>query len=102
MNEQAAAPVDAHIFETMAQEIIAEQAKIIGPLAYRQAENVPGLSVDRAAGTVTVQGDGPQVIDLLVRQYEEFFGKAAVEVCKEAVGNIAFSLSPDLLPATLR
>ncbi len=94
--------MDQNIYAAMAQEIIAQQAKIIGPLAHQQARQVQGLSIDDQSLKVAIEGDGKQALEELVKQYEDFFGKAAVEVCKEAVGDLRFAVSPEMLPESLR
>jgi hypothetical protein len=86
----------------MVLSIIDEQEKLIGPIAYQQAATVPGLDVDKAHHTATIEGDAPKVITELVERYKNFFGNVAVDVCKEAVGNLKFSLPPEQLPAVLR
>lgn len=90
------------IYAVMVLSIIDEQEKLIGPIAYQQAATVPGLVVDKAHHTATIEGDAPKVITELVERYKNFFGNVAVDVCKEAVGNLKFSLPPEQLPAVLR
>jgi hypothetical protein len=90
------------IYSEMATKIVMEQEKIIGPVAYSQADTVPDLVVDRKAHTITVSRNALETIDNLVQSYKDFFGNAAVEVCKEAVGNLRFKLTPEQLPQTLK
>ncbi|HSX05401.1 MAG TPA: hypothetical protein VLF69_02960 [Candidatus Saccharimonadales bacterium] len=90
------------VYAVMALSIIDEQEKLIGPVAYQQAATVPGLSVDKHAHTASIKGDELTVLNELIERYKEFFGNVAVDVCKEAVGNLKFSLPPDQLPAALR
>jgi hypothetical protein len=94
--------MEQDIYSQMATRIVAEQEKIIGPVAYSQADTVPGLIVNRKSHTVTVSDKGVEAIDGLVQSYEDFFGSPAVEVCKKAVGNLRFNLQPGQLPQSLR
>jgi hypothetical protein len=90
------------VYAMMVLTIIDEQEKLIGPIAYQQAATVPGLVVNKSAHTASIQGDAPEVITQLVERYKAFFGNVAVDVCKEAVGHLKFSLPPEQLPAVLR
>lgn len=74
--------------------IIKEQQAIIGPVALDQAKKVSGLEI-RAADDVKVTGNKKAVLEDLVNQYAKLFGRASVEVCKEAFEPLA-----DKIPAT--
>lgn len=63
--------------------IIKEQQAIIGPVALDQAKKVSGLEVS-SVDDIKVSGNKKQVLNNLVNQYSKLFGKASVEVCKEA------------------
>lgn len=80
--------------------IIKEQQTIIGPIAMDQAKKVEGLQV-LSANDVKVVGSGKDVLTKLVNQYAKLFGKASVEVCKEAFepyqDKIPSSGVPDIL-----
>ena len=86
----------------MVLSIIDEQEKLIGPIAYQQAATVPGLTVSKSNHTASISGDAPEVLTELIERYKSFFGNVAVDVCKEAVSNLKFSLPPEQLPAVLR
>jgi len=86
----------------MALSIIDEQEKLIGPIAYQQAATVPGLVVSKSAHTASIKGDAQVVLTDLIDRYKSFFGNVAVDVCKEAVANLKFSIPADQLPAVLR
>lgn len=81
--------------------IIKEQEAIIGPVALAQAKKVSGISAS-SADDVKIKGSGKEVLEHLVAQYEKFFGKASVEVCKEAIEPIRDKLSPTDLPDVLK
>lgn len=63
--------------------IIKEQQAIIGPVALDQAKKVSGLEVS-SVDDIKVSGNKKEVLNNLVNQYSKLFGKASVEVCKEA------------------
>jgi hypothetical protein len=91
-----------NIYTEICSEIIKEQEQIIGTLAVEQANYVEGLSVDPVSYHCTVTGDGSKVIDDLIEQYRDFFGHAAVEVCKEAASRFLARLPAEELPTSLR
>jgi hypothetical protein len=73
------------IYAQIAIKIIESQEAIIGPVAIEQAERVNNLKVDWANHQVSVGGSNrAAVIDDLVKQYKDLFGKISVEVCREA------------------
>ncbi len=92
-------------FDQIAGKIIKEQELIIGPLAWEEADHVTGLHVlDRKAGNVSLEeaGDGKMIIDNLVSRYEILFGRAARELCKEAVISLVADLPPSDVPSSLK
>lgn len=74
--------------------IIKEQQSIIGPIALDQANKVTGLSVG-GGNDVKITGNKKEVLTDLVNQYSKLFGRASIEVCKEA-----FSPYADKIPVT--
>lgn len=70
-------------YAPLATAIIKHQESIIGPLAWNEADKVSGLSVENK--NVLLSGDGKKILESLVRQYENLFGQASVEACKDAV-----------------
>lgn len=89
------------IYAEIVDRIIKEQQSIIGPLALEQARKVEGLSV-LDGNRVRVQGNGKEVLEHLVSQYEKFFGKASIEVCKDALTPIKDKLTSVDLPEVLK
>jgi len=79
--------------------IIAEQEQVIGPLALIQAKKIPGLTVD--GDQISFVGDGKLILEKLVFQYANFFGKASIELCKEAIDPILSTVKPEDLPNIL-
>lgn len=83
--------------------IIKQQALIIGPsLAVEQAKMVNGLQFDSATMTCTFTGNGPQIVDALIEKYRDFFGHAAVEVCREAAAKYLVHIPSEQTPSLLR
>lgn len=89
------------IYSQIVERIIKQQESIIGPIAIEQAEHVSNLKVDWDKKDITVSGDGAKVIDDLVGQYKELFGKISVEVCREAAEPLIDKLPKGHLPKTL-
>jgi len=90
--------------DQIASRIIKEQEGIIGPIAWDEARKVAGLKVlDLSAGSVTIENpDAKTVIDQLVSQYENIFGRASREVCREAVAALIADMSPQEVPSSLQ
>lgn len=90
------------IYATICSQIIKEQGQIIGALTYEQASHVNGLTVDPTTYACVINGDGENVLEELVNKYREFFGNAAVEVCREAAARFSSRLPGEQMPAVLR
>jgi hypothetical protein len=87
---------------TVIKSIIDRQRTIMGPLADEQAKKVMGLSVTDT-GAITIKSkDHTGVLSDLVKTYEHLFGRASVEVCKDAIRETQLSLADDDLPDILR
>ncbi len=89
------------IFAQLAHKIIREQETIIGPVAYEEANKVPGLEVDAVTHNVRIDGNKKEVLEGLVRQYEELFGRTSVEISREAVKGIISTAPKDQVPQVL-
>lgn len=95
----------ATTLDQIAGKIIKEQELIIGPLAWEEASHVQGLhAVDKKTGEISIEEgvDKRTVIDDLVKEYETLFGRAAREVCREAVVTLLADLQPSEVPSSLR
>ena len=90
------------ILSQAAKRIVEEQASIIGPLAVEQAKKVSGLHIDLAKSEVSIDGDKTAVLENLVSQYEKLFGRASVEVCRQAISEFVTQIPADQVPAALR
>lgn len=87
-------------YSQVAEKIIREQETIIGPIALEQAKKVEGL--DFSDGThVKIVGNAKEVLEKLVNQYAQLFGKASIEVCREAVRGIIGQAPKDQIPQVL-
>lgn len=89
------------VYAEIVERIIKQQQSIIGPIAVEQAEHIPGLKVDWDKKQISITGDPDKVIDSLVNQYKELFGKISVEVCREAAEPLINKLPKDHLPKSL-
>lgn len=92
------------VLEQMVVRIIEEQEKIIGPVALEQANTVNGLKIiwGKKEHQIQITGNGPDVIDELVKHYSELFGRLSVEVCRSASGDLLSKLPSDQVPDILR
>lgn len=86
----------------MAESIIKEHAKIIGPIAWEEASKIAGLKVDNNIQRVQVIGAGPVVLKELVRHFEILFGLTARAVSRAAVRHLITTENRDMFPAILR
>lgn len=86
------------------KSIVEHQRTVIGPLAVEQANKVQGLHVD-VAGDITVKVSGGNIeimLTDLVKRYEELFGRASIEVCRDAVREIKPHVDLQDLPKILQ
>ncbi len=81
--------------------IIKEQQAIIGPIALDQAKKVTGLEVG-GVDDVKITGNKKEVLGNLVNQYSKLFGKASVEVCKEAFSAVSDKIPTSEVPDILK
>ena len=79
--------------------IIRHQEEIIGPLAWVEANHVNGLEISEH--NVQVVGEGKEILDSLVKQYATLFGKASIEVCKDAIKKSGIGTDTNILPSIL-
>lgn len=88
-------------YTQIATKIIQEQESLMGPVAWEQASKVPGMHVTDHTVSIDPGTEGRTAVDALVGQYSHLFGRAAKEVCKEAVSTLIADLPPSDIPATL-
>lgn len=90
-------------FPQIALRIIKAQELIIGPLAWDEAREVSGFHViDQTRGDISFDGDAKEVLNRLVVQYEQLFGKLSDEVCREAVQDLVTEMPPEEVPSSLK
>jgi len=96
-------PSKENIYTEICTQIIKEQSRIIGAsLAVEQAASVEGLTVDTTTLHCDITGNGSMVINDLVEKYRDFFGHAAVEVCREAAARFLTNLPAEETPSSLK
>ncbi len=86
-------------YDKIAANIIKEQELIIGPIAWEQAQKVTGLMVNISAHQIEIKGSPKDVLEKLVAQYEELFGPASREVCRDAVRPLLSQVPDEEIPA---
>ena len=86
-------------YNKIADQIIKQQELVIGPVAWEEAKKVSGLSIKEQ--NVRINGDVKKVLEALVNQYAKLFGRASIEVCKDAVKSMVANLNNKDLPAIL-
>lgn len=91
-----------NIFDQISLRIIKEQELIIGPVAWEEAQKVPGLKIDAKKSSVSFSGDAKEGLNKLVAQYTRLFGRASTEICKDAVQDLIVELSKDQIPSSLK
>lgn len=88
-------------FSEAVSRIIKEQQSIIGPVALEQAKKVAGLEVS-GVDDIKIKGNKKQVLENLVNQYAKLFGRASVEVCKEAFQPFTNKIPTSEIPEILK
>ena len=89
------------LYEKAILTITSEQGKIVGKaLSARMATLVDNLSVKN--NKVEIKGDPKIVLKDLVDQYANLFGKASIEVSKEAIKKLGHELASSDIPENLK
>ena len=92
-----------NIFDKITLRIIKEQELIIGPVAWNEANKVQGFKIISVKeNSFTLEGDGKEIINNIVAQYERLFGRASHEVCKDVVKDLISGLPEDQIPSSLK
>lgn len=91
-------------YEQIIIKIIKEQEQLMGPVAWYEAGKVNGLKIlDEKTASISIETNNSQnVVDGLVTQYGKLFGRAAVEVCKDAVRALVAELPSTAIPSSLK
>lgn len=92
------------ILDQIAIKIIKEQEQVVGPIAWNEAGKVKGLHIiDKKTGALSIdESEGRSVVDRLINQYENLFGRASREVCKEAAASLVADMAPGEVPSSLQ
>lgn len=94
--------MDTASLTILVRAIVSEQKLIIGPLAIEEANSVTGLRVSSDLKVVEVTKEGKQILTNLVHKYEELFGQASVEVCKDSIKEVLPKISSKDIPEFLK
>lgn len=89
---------------TVIESIIVSQQNVMGPLALEQANTVSGLLVDESGKvkiTLKKNATTKDLLQNLVKKYEQLFGRASIEVCKDAIKESGVKLDKKDLPDIL-
>lgn len=89
------------VYVSIVAKIIHSQGTVIGPLAVERAKKVSGISL-KSEKDIVLNGDSKKIVEALVHEYETLFGKASVEVCRDAVREIKPPVPADMLPKNLQ
>ncbi len=93
------------IYDQIVIKIVKEQESLMGPVAWYQAAKVKGLTIiDRVKGNVLITegADGKTVVDGLINEYGNLFGRAARQSCRESVIALIADLAPSEVPSSLQ
>lgn len=89
------------LYEKAILTITKEQEKIVGKtLSIQMTSLVDNLSVKN--NKVEIKGDPKIVLGDLVDQYANLFGKASIEVSKEAIKKLGHELESSDIPENLK
>lgn len=88
------------IYQQLAQAMIKQQEMIVGPLAWSEADKISNISIKE--NRVIIKGDGKQVVDSLVKQFETLFGRASLEVCRDAARSLLLEIDEQDIPSALQ
>ena len=83
-------------------EIVQRQVHIIGPVAWDEAVKVQGITIDAQKNSISVTGDPKVVLEQLTAKYEELFGNASLQICKEATRKFISQVPQEQIPEALR
>lgn len=90
------------IYCDMIINIVKQQSMIIGPaLAIEQTKDIEGLQYNPATSACTITGNGAQIVDTLIEKYRDFFGHAAIEVCRDAAAKFLVQMPAEQVPSLL-
>ncbi|CAN5209678.1 hypothetical protein BH09PAT2_BH09PAT2_10080 [soil metagenome] len=88
-------------YKKAVSRIIRQQRSVMGPIAIDLARRVNGLTITNS-NDIQIKGDGSIILTNLVNEYASLFGRAAVEVCKDAIKEMHPPLPANQLPTVLK
>ncbi|MBP7967651.1 MAG: hypothetical protein IT215_01660 [Chitinophagaceae bacterium] len=88
-------------YKKAVSRIIKQQRSVMGPIAIDLARRVDGLTITNS-NDIQIKGDGSIILSNLVNEYANLFGRAAVEVCKDAIKEMHPPLPFSQLPKVLQ
>ncbi len=88
-------------YKKAVSRIIKQQRSVMGPIAIDLARRVDGLTITNS-NDIQIKGDGSIILSNLVNEYANLFGRAAVEVCKDAIKEMHPPLPFNQLPKVLQ
>ena len=95
------APRATEAVNKLALEIIQNQARIIGTVAWDEAMKVSGLTIDVKSNSLSVDGDPKIVLGQLVGRYEDLFGDASLRICKDVARKFISQVPKEQIPEIL-
>lgn len=96
------APRATEAINNLVLEIIKRQVHIIGPVAWHEAMKVQGLTIDAQKNSISVNGEPKIVLEQLVGKYEELFGEASLEICREVARKFISQIPSEQIPDVLK
>jgi hypothetical protein len=106
LQEQVIGNSGERVYNRIAESIVKEQELLMGPVAWYEAEKVPGLQVvkkdEEESVTIASDVDGMVALDNLVDAYRKLFGPAAVEVSRDAASVYIADIDQTQIPSSLR
>lgn len=88
------------IYQKLAKTVVDYQKQIIGPIAILQAKSITGIKITGEEDVLFTGSDPKKTLELLVRSYADLFGKASIELSKEAVAKV--HAPKNILPRILK
>lgn len=83
------------------RSIVSDQVSIIGPMAIDEANRVNGLHVSSDLSSISSSGDFKNILSDLVKRYEQLFGQASIEACRESIKKILPIVNAREIPSFL-
>ena len=90
-------------YDQLAQKIIKYEELIVSPVAWMLASKVDGLVIKNSENyDITVAGEPKKVINSLVAQYEDLFGRVGKMQCQDASFDLIEKMNSVDIPESLK